>query len=176
MKKILKKTIILLILFPFLYFSIGYYPFFLLRQQIIKHEIKQKLESGILSCELTELIFDKTDLNSIKQTDANEFSYKDHMYDIVKIKTDKNNNIHLLCIDDNKENLLISQLNEQTETNKKNHQNTEELFFKLFSKDYLKVKTLTFNSFFEIINCFTIKNDAYTSFIPDKPSPPPKFC
>lgn len=172
----MKKIIIILILLPFLYFNIGYFPFFLIKQQIIKNEIEQKIKNDIPSSELTELIFDKTTYNSLKRTDENEFSYNDHMYDIVRIKTDKNNNIHLFCIDDKKESLLMSQLYEQTKTNEKNQQNSEELFFKLFSKDYLKVNPLTLESSYIIINRFAIKKDIYKSFIPDKPSPPPKFC
>jgi hypothetical protein len=171
----LKKIILLLVLFPFLYFNIGYYPFFLLKQQIIKNEIKQKLSSNIPINEITELILDKTTFNSLKWVDENEISYNDHLFDVIKIEIAKNNTIHISCIDDKKESSLIAELYKQIQLNEKTTKDQDITLTELFVTEYLPTKVLTFKIYYNIINYYTGKKDTYKSFIPDMPSPPPKF-
>jgi hypothetical protein len=172
----LKKAFIILLLLPFLYLNIGYYPFFIIKQQLIKHEIKQKIKNNVPSNELIEIVLNKADYNSLNWKEKNEFSYHDHMYDVVKSETDKDNNIHLFCIDDVKEKSLFTQLDKLTNTSEKSKQNKEFFLTKTFVKDYLPQKALAFEQFYKTVFLSVLQNEIYYSFIPDKPSPPPKTC
>jgi hypothetical protein len=172
----LKKVFIIFLLLPFLYLNIGFYPFFIIKQQLIKLEIKQKIKNNLPPNELIEIVFTKADYNSLTWKEKNEFSYHNHMYDIVKSETDKNNNIHLFCIDDKKEKSLFTQLDKLTSTSEKSKQNKEFFLTKTLFKDYLPQKVLTFEQFYKTVFHSVLQNEIYFSFIPDKPSPPPKIC
>ena len=52
------------------------------------------------------------------------------MYDVVSIATSSDNKIHIRCIDDIKEQSLITQLFELRKANKKGRQSEDEFFFK----------------------------------------------
>jgi len=172
----LKRTIILFILLPFLYLNIGVYPFFLIKQQLIKKEIKLKLKGSIPNGELTTFVFDKTTFKSIKWLNKKEFSFNDHMYDVVKIENTNNDSIQVKCIDDKKEKLLFTQLEKLTKTSEKSKKNKELFLSKLLLKYFVPTKELTFERYYKIINCFILKIVLYNSFVIEKPSPPPKFC
>ena len=143
---------------------------------MIKKEIKLKLKGSIPNNELTTLIFDKATYTSIKWINKKEFSFNDHMYDVVKIENINNNNIKVICIDDIKEKLLFIQLDKLTKTNEKSKQNKEFFLSKLLIKDYMPTNKLIVERFYKIINRFSLIKDFYNSFETEKPSPPPKFC
>lgn len=174
--KNLKKAFILLFLLSFLYFNVGYYPFFIIKQQLIKREIKQKIKKNIPANELTVLLFDKSTFNSLKWMDKKEFSYNDNMYDVIKIETLKNDSIRILCIDDKKEKTLFTHLDKLTKTSEKNKQNKEVLLSTLHIKDYIPTKTMTFENFVQKPIRFITKKDHYKSYITEIPSPPPECC
>lgn len=172
----MKKSIIILILLPFLYLNIGFYPFFLLKQQIIKKEIKAKIKANLSKDELTEMVFDKATFKSLKWIDEKEFSINNQMYDVVKIANLHNDSVFIQCIEDKKESLLFAQLDNLTKTDPKSKQNKEFFLSKLLIKGFVPIKKWTFECYFKTIHCYKTKTILYNSYILDKPCPPPKYC
>ncbi len=147
-----------------------------MKQQIIRNEIKQKLKGNIQDKELIVLVFDKTSYNTLKWLKKNEFYYQDHLYDVINIEITEGGSIRIKCIDDKKENQLFKQLDKLTKSSSKNKQNKEILLAKMFVKDYVPTKTVELSNFYKKIIRFTGENKKYKSYIPDKQSPPPKYC
>lgn len=101
-------------LFIFLYNFVGYYFIFKIEQYQIKEFIKAEIKSNIPEEELIPLSFDplSAEFKKIVWLDDYEFSYKEHMFDIVKQSTDSNGVLHYLCIKDLQEEQLFAHLEE----------------------------------------------------------------
>jgi len=81
--------------------------FFLLGQEIVRSEIKEKIQSGK---DLEEIIVAQNEINKYLHT-ANELNIDGRIYDIVTSEI-KGSNIIFLCIHDAKKEFLFSNLDE----------------------------------------------------------------
>jgi len=170
----LKKTIIIVVLFYFLYLNIGYFPIFLIKQRIIKNEMALKIKHLNPAAEITELIFDNTSISKLKWLDKKEFIYDEKMYDVVKIRYN-NDKIHIFCLEDVKEKMLFAQLKKMKTSAENKKENNESSLFKLFIKDYLSEKNTSVIKLFSKSYIFIDKINHYTSCFPENLSPPPEF-
>lgn len=166
------KTIIsYLFLILFLSNVLFYYPVFILLQSGIKSDVKNSSSKNIVV--FTTQAGEKSDLQWI---DKKEFRYNGIMYDVVN-KEDVGKKTIYYCIIDHKEMKLfkglsrfIRGISDTQGTDQQDSKSPIKDFFKDFfpkSKDFKIIRKETCSL---ILN----SNKLFSSFIPDKTSPPPK--
>ncbi len=169
----MREKISYILLVIFVYSIIGYYPIFILMQNSVKEEMKERIKNVIPSEEMIIFNFNETDYMDLVWEDDNEFRYKGDMYDVIRIVKSENNNIRVYCIDDKKETKLLADFEKQTQNNSTDGQQKQNIV-KLFTSFYLLVKES--NSFIPdklVLSAFDFKK-SFISFIGDIPAPPPK--
>jgi len=125
--------------------SAGSLVIFKLQQFYVRHEIKQKLKTGVPEDELVLLQIPKTleehPNESFQRIHSREFRYKGHMYDIVRSEV-RGDTTWYYCIADVKETELFANLDEMIERDmnhnperKKETQNLQRLINTLFLVD-----------------------------------------
>jgi len=88
--------------------SNGYYLYFKYLEHNIKHQIKQEIRKGLNEKDLSLIIVTFKNEDKIIWTEKNkEFKYNGAMYDVVKSKI-KNGKKYYYCINDKKENRLVT--------------------------------------------------------------------
>ncbi|MBL0328081.1 MAG: hypothetical protein IPP64_01350 [Bacteroidetes bacterium] len=95
----------------FLFNTVGYFLVFVAQKKQIKKEIRAQINSGYLNESLTAILtFSKLELNKVEFMDeGKEIRHNGKMYDIVKY-TETETTISYYCIDDSKENSILSYL------------------------------------------------------------------
>lgn len=83
--------------------------YFSVRKGQIHTDIKQQIKQSIPESDLHIVRFASNDSPKWLK-DQKEFKYNGHLYDVVKVKKDKNGNAIYYCIDDVKEELLFAHL------------------------------------------------------------------
>lgn len=108
----MKKVASILLLFIFLFNTIGYFIAFKAFQFHLKSEIKKEIKNGLSNEQLTIIHFDKNNLCDIEwMKKGKEFCHKGKLYDIVKIK-ETQSTITYYCINDSQEKTLFANLEE----------------------------------------------------------------
>jgi hypothetical protein len=103
-----KKIFSILLLFLFLFNTLGYYFVFKVNQSIIQSEIRGMISSGLLNVKYTLVTVDHPESNpQFKMMDHNEFTYCGQLYDIVSASV-KGNTTWFYCYNDKQEERLIS--------------------------------------------------------------------
>lgn len=120
----------------------GYHLLYIYHQQELKSEMKAFLKAHHSSRFGTKLVFamneGKVNNASFSWEEENEeFRYQQELYDVVSIEKTKTN-IEIICIKDNDENQLESQLNEIRKLSKPNSSKSNQNTFKFFSVFYLQ--------------------------------------
>ena len=105
-----KATAILLSLLFFLT-STNYIFLFIERLETIKSHMQEKVSSNYTCSEITIFKFSLNDINSkLRWLDKNEFMLDGKMYDVIRID-EHNNELTIYCLNDEKEEKLISNYN-----------------------------------------------------------------
>lgn len=106
MKKLLSISLVLV----FFYSFIGFYLNFAIEQCVIKEQVKEKIISNLPENELTIIKISLRDQGKITwMEEGKEFSLEGILYDVVKIKKEKDS-IYYYCFCDVKESKLIANL------------------------------------------------------------------
>lgn len=147
----LKKLTIFTLLFVFVYTLVGFYPVFLLRQHLVKNEIKQRIKQAVPENELSYIAINAENTGKIIWKNDHEFTYKGNMYDVVRVEKSSAGETVYCCINDIQEKRLFANLKTQIqnnfEGNNRNDKKTNPLTHLI--KDYLP-----YTSFH--IACFSI--------------------
>lgn len=169
-------SFILLMLFSFNY--IGFWFSFKAEQSGIKKEMEEIASQNISEKNLTVVTISPEKENELSWIDEHEFAYQDGMYDVVKIKTDRNGTRHYYCINDKKEKQLFIILEEHVinhvaETSKPGKPTKN--IFKNFIKEYLplqqKIVAICYFNFFTFSFQYA---ELHSSFPAKISTPPPK--
>jgi hypothetical protein len=116
----LREKLSSLLLVIILLFNVcGYYIFFNVVQNNIRHDIKEQIRAGMTESELTMIEITVQNEAEIRWIEHNrEFTYRGNMYDVVKIKPVRDGKI-LYCINDIRERKLITDFAKKNESNQK---------------------------------------------------------
>jgi hypothetical protein len=174
-------------LFSFLLLSImtynfvGLFPMYSYFESSNKVEIEKRIKVAQANNDFTELNLDQQTYDKLVWVKKNEFRYNGHLYDFVNKKIDKQGNIILSVISDDKETDHIKRLKNQTPDFSSNNQS---------SKNNLKLAHMHFQLFSEIPNPFVLESSEFElisnikafkylgnlfRFDKEIPSPPPQF-
>jgi hypothetical protein len=168
----MKKCIsILLILILVINIESNYLVYSILRFKI-QSETWENIKKGISDKDLCLIVVPVNSKSGIYWFEKDkEFLYQWKMYDVVKIKSDKNSTTYY-CINDEKEQQLI----DNYEKNKNRNNEHEKLLKKILISEYIPTKTFSFHQFLlkQQINSLFILHYKYL-FI-NILSPPPKPC
>jgi len=111
--KQMKKAASILLLFVFLFNSVGYLIVFKTMQYHAKKEIKSIIKNNLKSAELVEFSFSEKDLKKIVWLEkGKEFIFNGTLYDIVKTEKIDEKTL-FFCINDKQEEKLFAHLEEQ---------------------------------------------------------------
>lgn len=108
--------------FLLMFQSTGYYLYFRIQQQHIRHEIKQQIKAGVPEDEIVLLKLSRTiqdNWDEFQWIHDHEFRYQGKMYDIVR-QEDHGETTWFYCIRDEKETLLFARLDEQVKNEMQN--------------------------------------------------------
>lgn len=109
----MKKATSIILLFVFLFNSMGYLIVFKAMQYQAKKEIKSIIKSNLKPNELTEFCFEEKDLGKLVWLEKDkEFIYNGTLYDIVKIE-EIAGKTRLFCLNDEQEEQLFADLDKQ---------------------------------------------------------------
>ena len=107
----LKKTIAILLTFLFFLTSTNYIFLFIERLETIKSQMQERVLSEYNGPNITILNFSFADYESkLRWLDTNEFELEGKMYDVIRIE-ESNNEFTIYCLNDVKEEKLISNYN-----------------------------------------------------------------
>lgn len=171
----LKKVLSYIFLLLFLYSAIGYYPFFLLHQNVIRKEIKQRIKNSIPANELFVFSFSEEEYRRLDwEKEDKEFHCANSMYDIVRKSADENGNITLYCINDFRESQLFVNLEEQVQKSSSGGKNAFTIFKLLANISFPAVWSLIVLTESEI-NFYPFLLPFSFFFHEKIPSPPPEL-
>jgi hypothetical protein len=153
----------------FLFNIVGYYLWFSYAKNNIQKEIRQEIRKGLAEKDLTVISVPLDDESGIRWLKAGkEFTYHGEMFDVVKIKTDKDKK-YFYCINDAKEKKLLADFSNHNEPDSKTRK-----LLSFFQYIYI----LQAESFFNILETsnhdYCINSFAIVSTIKEVTSPPPK--
>ncbi|MDP4281531.1 MAG: hypothetical protein Q8867_05205 [Bacteroidota bacterium] len=110
----IRKSLSLLCIAVFLYNLCGYYFIFLSEQNNLRDEMECEIHSGKIRSHAEIIVISDPGKNpDFRWIDKNEFIFKNHLYDIVSIKV-SGQDLIITCINDNKEEKLISDYSHNT--------------------------------------------------------------
>ncbi len=109
----MKRVAILILLFVFLFNSVGYLIVFKTVQYQAKKEIKSIVKNNLSNSDITKISINRNNLSEIIWIEeGKEFLYKNKLYDLIKSEV-LGDELILSCIDDKKETQLFANLDEQ---------------------------------------------------------------
>lgn len=172
---IIRNLLAIMIIPVLLINSAGYVFLFSISQRIIKKEIKQLLKSSLPETEVEYLRIKIGDPN-YRKFEKNEFFYYGRLYDVIKMKV-SDGYMHIVCINDKKEEQLFKNLDELISNSFQNEG----------SRGYVLSKLLSLLLFFEehaktiflpdvaLVQNNPFKIEKHISYISDIPTPPPEI-
>jgi hypothetical protein len=156
----------------------GYHLLYIYHQQELKTEMKAFLKEHHSSRFGSKLVFAMSagkvnNANFSWEEENEEFRYQQELYDVVSIEK-TNGKIEIICIKDNDENQLESQLNEIRKLNKPNSSKSTQNTFKFFSVFYLQKSHSNYLSLVKnIVIPFRFSSELSKTFF-DIQAPPPR--
>ena len=119
-----KKITAILLLFCLVFASAGYHLVFRYQISHAKAQMKRALRNSSRNSEdVTEFSFTNENLKQLEWEDDHEFRFKGKMYDVIE-KQWQDGKLHIRCISDEKETVLIDQY---MQINKNNHSDSKPL-------------------------------------------------
>ncbi|MGZ4054856.1 MAG: hypothetical protein ACXVPU_19140 [Bacteroidia bacterium] len=179
----MKKAGIILLLFVFLFNTIGYYIVFKAEQWQLQDEISAQIRSGSIpdsDPRVTKIIINRSELKNegISEND-DEITYKEHLYDVAKVIKNKTS-ITFYCINDTREESLLAGLDNHIQTNVANlpvkdqgsKKATDTIIKVYFStKAEFSFASVSSDYAFSPVNSFYLSAQRQTAT-----PPPPEFC
>ncbi len=173
----LRKLFSILFLIIFLYNIVGFYPVFLIRQDIHRYHLLKSKEHMDQDKDIIVITVTSDEAKMLVWTAPGEFRLNDNLYDVVKTQTNPGGTIHYYCFTDLKEKNLFTMFEEDVE--KQSDQSGRDQ-----AGDQNPVKKLL-KDYFPVMPSFSVIQDyhcirygdyrsLYLSHIPDSPAPPPK--
>ena len=107
----MRKVVPFLLLFIFLFNTMGYFIVFKCSRFYIKETVENAIEDGVDAQFLTSITVQKNEIHELEWTDENEFRYKNDFFDVFK-KVEHVSAVTYYCLDDTKERNLVSALDE----------------------------------------------------------------
>ncbi len=142
----LKKLITILLLIILSINLLGTYGIFRYHQFRLRREIKRQIKNGVKEEELLIFNFEINELEKLTWTKPNEFKIGSRFYDIVRKEINKGL-IVLFCIDDKRESILFSKLDDIVK-NRANQSGLQQLIKKVFQlKSYQNNHNTLFSLF-----------------------------
>lgn len=173
----MKKLFSILLLSVFLYNIIGFYPVFLLRQNFQRKQILDQRVKRIDTNRLTVLKLTSEQIKTLKWIAEDEFFFEGELYDVVTKSSGIDGNIDFYCLCDVAERklyiLLGEDINNQIDQNNTQSGKDNSLAKNLL-KDYLATVNIKLQHYSKLNGYNVHAYVVFDSFIPDKPSPPPK--
>lgn len=153
----------------FLFNIVGYYLWFSYAKNNIQKEIRQAIKKGLAEKDLTVIAVPLDDESGIRWLKAGkEFAFHGEMFDVVKIRTDKDKK-YFYCINDAKEKKLLADFSKHHGQDSKARK-----LLSFFQYNYI----LQAGSFFNIPETsnhdYCIHSFGIVSTIREVTSPPPK--
>ena len=179
-KKILKKSISILLAFLILYNSLGYFIVFKSMQLAVRNEIKANIKNSIPEEDLFLIKLTNDEMKSgksgFRKINDSEFFFFGKLYDIVKVKKNADTN-YFYCINDAKEEQLYaalgSHVERQTDQSSPVNQKTSNLLKHVVKEAICNTK-VSFAMVVVLFNYPQERNDKLYFTDQDIPSPPPK--
>jgi hypothetical protein len=167
----MRKCISFILLVIFLFNVGGYYLWFSVKQNNVQKEIRNEIRKGLKESELTLIIVNINNQEGICWVKAGkEFRYKGDFYDVVKKKI-KNQKLCYYCINDKKEQILISNFNKSHNSKKE----TEKKLKRAFStNNYFSTRYFLTNNLYSTDIKYPDLDYNNKSQIIKIPSPPPR--
>jgi hypothetical protein len=178
---ILKKIISIFFLCIFLFSSVGYFVAFRLSQQEIRKAMHAQTLYSRADDGLVCVSVSAQNTNKIVWSgeEGCEFSYEGKMYDVVRSEKMPDGSMHYFCLNDSREEELLSNLSEniadQADAHKTANGKTARLLLKLFAVDYFSQPDvhLSFLSESDYLTASYIP--ACSSLSQEIVTPPPRF-
>jgi hypothetical protein len=175
----LRKLISILLLILFIYNICGYFVIFKGMQFEIKNNMKNLAVKALPdeSFEIIKIANDYKESKNIRWLEKNEFIYKEKLYDIFRVKKDKDYTYYY-CINDKSEEKLFANLQKQTDNNTDNNApiNQKSKSASKLIIDLALVNKIALTKQLSIFNYqFSIYNNNYSSVESEPISPPPEF-
>jgi hypothetical protein len=172
-----RKVFSLILLFIFLLNIIGFYPIFLIKQQLLKKDLRLLMNQTVIHNKTVILTFNLKENRKLKWINNNEFFYEGNLYDVLQQRTEIDGTVYYSCFNDSKEKRLIVQLDEEINRQVENHtkdSHSRKDLTKNLIKEYLQEKSDI--SFLSVANDvgYSKQVPIYTSLSEEIQSPPPK--
>lgn len=174
----MRRIVSIVFLLVFLFNIAGYYPVFLIQQQLIRKEVRLAIQQKASIEELVCISVSKSDSKLLRWIKDDEFVYKGNLYDIVWMEKESDRAIHYWCINDDKEKSLLShfekEVNKNTDSNGSDPKG-ENNFIKNPLKDYVITQNIVKNHLSETSLFYFIENSNHSSPTINIITPPPKL-
>lgn len=122
-QKTYHQIITFLLLLTFSFQAMLYWPLALIKKEMAKEEMFEKIKHKVPE----KLLVSIHDNNSILWENTDEFEYKGKMYDVVRISASKNGTKIYHCINDDKENAIIKELEKRTNKNSEERRSSNKI-------------------------------------------------
>ncbi len=180
-KKILKKSISIVLAFLILYNSLGYFIVFKSIQYAIRNEIKTNIKNSIHEKDLFLIKLTNDEIKSgksgFRKINESEFIFLGKLYDIIRIKKKSDTN-YFYCINDAKEEQLYTALSShverQTDQSSPVSQKTSNLLKHVVKEAICKDKK-TFEIYFTFFKYLPEQNIKLYCTDKEIEVPPPKY-
>ncbi|MER3524872.1 MAG: hypothetical protein C4326_12685 [Ignavibacteria bacterium] len=174
----MKRFVVLIFLFLYLYNFVGYLAVFSVLQYRIKKDVKHRLLSALPLSQLTQLSFsihERQDrAHAMQWIENDEFRYEGKMYDVVRIVAD-DDSMHIFCVRDDQEEKVLADLDSHVRRNMgaSSEQSSLDSFKDVFKESLVPRALIT--SMLDILTRVLPTNDGMSVlFTADVPSPPPR--
>ncbi len=105
------KRFTVIVFVGFLIWSyVGFFAYFEYEKSEIRREVKLRLKKSVPQSDLIHFVFTKEESEKLVWLEKNEFRHQGKMYDIIRFKTLKNNQLEIFCISDRQESNLFAKL------------------------------------------------------------------
>lgn len=114
----MRNAVNYLLILVFLYNILGFYPVFLLKQSMVRAEIKNSIKNSLSNEQMKKFILSEKEYEELAWVRyGKEFELNGYFYDIVRVTSGKAGDLTLQCINDKQEEILFAGLDKQVEKN-----------------------------------------------------------
>jgi hypothetical protein len=134
----MKKAAAIFLLAIFLFNTMGYFIAFKISELQIKEAIREDIENGILHNSVSAIVIENSKLASLNWLEEDEFEYNNERYDVLHKSADATTTT-FYCIDDSKESILFSNMNEHVKNHVTPVKSTKDAAAKTIADNIVKI-------------------------------------
>ncbi|MCW3070529.1 MAG: hypothetical protein JWO44_419 [Bacteroidetes bacterium] len=134
----MKKAAAIFLLSIFLFNTMGYFIAFKISQLQIKEAIREDIENGILHNSVSTLVIENSKMASLNWLEDDEFEYNNERYDVLH-KSSNGGSTTLYCINDSKESVLFSNMDEHVKNHVTPVKSTKDAAAKTIADNVVKI-------------------------------------